>query len=68
MSKRRPLLPRQLCLPKLAEEFSAIMQQEHVTLAELLQGLAEEREQIWRERQQGLLQTDFPSTEGLTEL
>lgn len=45
------LTPQQLLIPKLTEEFSAIMQQENVTLAELLQDLAEEREQIWRERQ-----------------
>lgn len=45
------LTPQQLLIPKLTEEFSAIMQQEDVSLAELLQGLAEEREQIWRERQ-----------------
>lgn len=45
---RRPSL-----LPRLSQEFTAIMKEEGVTLADLLQGLEEEREQIWRERQAG---------------
>ena len=43
---RRPSL-----LPKLSPDFTAIMKEDGVSLAELLQGLEEEREQIWRERQ-----------------
>jgi hypothetical protein len=35
----------------LAEQFTAIMEEEGVTLADLLTGLAEEREALWRERQ-----------------
>lgn len=38
-------------LPKLSQEFTAIMKEEGVSLADLLQGLEETREQIWRERQ-----------------
>lgn len=45
------LSPRQTLIPKLSEEFTAIMQEEGVSLAELLQGLEEERKLIWRERQ-----------------
>ncbi len=43
---RRPSL-----LPKLSQEFTAIMKEEGVSLADLLQGLEETREQIWHERQ-----------------
>jgi len=42
---------RSSLLPKLSLEFTAIMKEDGVSLAELLQGLEEEREQIWRERQ-----------------
>jgi len=42
---------RSSLLPKLSQEFTAIMKEDGVSLAELLQGLEEEREQIWRERQ-----------------
>ena len=42
---------RESLLPKLADEFASIMREEGVSLADLLQGLEEEREQIWRERQ-----------------
>jgi len=42
---------RSSLLPKLSQEFTAIMKEDGGSLAELLQGLEEEREQIWRERQ-----------------
>jgi len=42
---------RSTLLPKLSEEFTAIMKEDGVSLADLLQGLEQEREQIWRERQ-----------------
>jgi len=42
---------RSSLLPKLSQEFTAIMKEDGVSLAELHQGLEEEREQIWRERQ-----------------
>ena len=44
------LSPRQPAIPKLAEEFSQLMDEADVTLADLLQGLDEERERIWHER------------------
>lgn len=44
------LTPKSLRLPRLSKQFSAIMEEEGVTLADLLEGLAEEREAIWRER------------------
>lgn len=44
------LSPRQPAIPKLAEEFGKIMDEAGVTLADLLQGLDEERELIWHER------------------
>ncbi len=37
-------------IPKLSQEFSALMQEEGMSLAELLQGLEEERTSIWQER------------------
>lgn len=43
---RRPSL-----LPKLSQEFTSIMKEEGVSLADLLQGLEETREQIWHERE-----------------
>ena len=43
---RRPSL-----LPKLSQEFTAIMKEDGVSLADLLQGLEQERDEIWRERQ-----------------
>jgi AbrB family looped-hinge helix DNA binding protein len=46
------LTPRQPQAPQLADKIAAIMEQQGVTLADLLVGLAEEREAIWRERQQ----------------
>jgi bifunctional DNA-binding transcriptional regulator/antitoxin component of YhaV-PrlF toxin-antitoxin module len=45
------LSPQQPLLPQLSEEFSAIMEDENMSLAELLQGLEEERKAIWQERQ-----------------
>ncbi|MCP4425508.1 MAG: AbrB/MazE/SpoVT family DNA-binding domain-containing protein [Chloroflexi bacterium] len=44
------LSPKQTLLPELSKQFSAIMDEEGVTLADLLEGLAEEREAIYRER------------------
>lgn len=44
------LSPRQALIPKLSQEFSALMQEEGVSLAELLQGLEDERKLIWQER------------------
>jgi bifunctional DNA-binding transcriptional regulator/antitoxin component of YhaV-PrlF toxin-antitoxin module len=37
------LSPRQALIPKLSTEFASIMESEGVSLAELLQGLADER-------------------------
>jgi AbrB family looped-hinge helix DNA binding protein len=45
------LTPKQLLIPRLTEEFSAIMEQEGVSLAELLQGLEHERKQVGQEQQ-----------------
>lgn len=45
------LTPRKLRTPALAEQFTQIMEEEGVTLADLLAGLTEERERIHRERQ-----------------
>jgi bifunctional DNA-binding transcriptional regulator/antitoxin component of YhaV-PrlF toxin-antitoxin module len=42
---------RSTLLPKLSEEFTAIMKDDGVSLTDLLQGLEQEREQLWRERQ-----------------
>lgn len=44
------LSPRQAMIPKLSQEFTALMEEEGVSLAELLQGLEEERTLIWQER------------------
>jgi len=44
------LMQRASLLPKLSEEFTTIMKEDGVSLADLLQGLEQEREQIWRER------------------
>lgn len=44
------LSPRQTFLPELSKQFSALMDEEGVTLADLLAGLAEEREAIYWER------------------
>lgn len=45
------LSPKQPLIPKLAREFGQQMDEAGVTLADLLQGLEEEREAIWHERQ-----------------
>lgn len=39
----------ELLLPELSKQFSAIMDEEGVTLADLLAGLAEERQAIFQE-------------------
>jgi AbrB family looped-hinge helix DNA binding protein len=44
------LTPRQPQVPSLADKIAAIMEQENVSLADLLQGLVEERETIQHER------------------
>jgi bifunctional DNA-binding transcriptional regulator/antitoxin component of YhaV-PrlF toxin-antitoxin module len=38
-------------IPELSQQFSAMMQEDGVSLEELLQGLEEERKLIWTERQ-----------------
>jgi bifunctional DNA-binding transcriptional regulator/antitoxin component of YhaV-PrlF toxin-antitoxin module len=45
------LTPRQLRVPALTERFTAEMEKGDVSLSDLLQGLAEERAAIHRERQ-----------------
>jgi AbrB family looped-hinge helix DNA binding protein len=45
------LAPKQSQVPRLADKIADMMETEHVSLAELLSGLQEEREAIWRERQ-----------------
>jgi|WetSurMetagenome_2_1015567.scaffolds.fasta_scaffold40721_2 hypothetical protein len=45
------LTRRSTLLPKLSEEFTAIMKEDGASLADLLQGLEQEREQLWCERQ-----------------
>ncbi|MCL4261567.1 MAG: hypothetical protein KJ069_00055 [Anaerolineae bacterium] len=44
------LTPKKLYVTELAKQISAEMERAGVTLADLLEGLAEEREAIWRER------------------
>jgi AbrB family looped-hinge helix DNA binding protein len=44
------LSPRQAMIPGLSQEFTALMQEEGISLAALLQGLEEERQLIWQER------------------
>ncbi|MEI2692242.1 MAG: AbrB/MazE/SpoVT family DNA-binding domain-containing protein [Anaerolineae bacterium] len=44
------LSPRQALIPKLSQEFTALMQEEGVSLAQLLQGLEDERKLTWQER------------------
>ena len=44
------LARRSSLLPKLSEEFTTIMKEDGVSLADLLQGLEQERDEIWRER------------------
>ncbi len=44
------LTPRQPQVPRLADKIAELMEEESVSLADLLQGLKEERETILRER------------------
>ena len=44
------LATRQPQVPRLADKIAGLMEDEGVSLADLLQGLKEEREAIWRER------------------
>jgi AbrB family looped-hinge helix DNA binding protein len=44
------LTPRQPQVPRLADRIAGLMESEDVSLADLLAGLKEEREAIWRER------------------
>lgn len=44
------LARRQPQVPRLADKIAELMEEESVSLADLLQGLKEEREAIWRER------------------
>jgi bifunctional DNA-binding transcriptional regulator/antitoxin component of YhaV-PrlF toxin-antitoxin module len=52
------LTPRQSRVPALTEQFTAEMEKGEVSLSELLQGLAEERATIHRERQQAQPESD----------
>lgn len=47
------LSPKKLLLPELSKQFSALMDEEGVSLADLLEGLAEERQAIYQERYGG---------------
>lgn len=47
------LTPKKLYVSELAKQISAEMERTGITLADLLEGLAEEREAIWRERVAG---------------
>ena len=61
------LTRRSTLLPKLSEEFTAIMKEDGVSLADLLRGLGQEREQIWREPHAGvILSSAFPEDRGET--
>ena len=51
------LTQRASLLPKLSEEFTTIMKEYDVSLADLLQGLELERERIWREQYAGVLRS-----------
>ncbi len=44
------LTPKQPQVPRLAEKIVEVMEKEDVSLADLLEGLDQEREAIWRER------------------
>jgi AbrB family looped-hinge helix DNA binding protein len=52
------LTPRQSRVPALTEQFTAEMEKGEVSLSQLLQGLAEERATIHRERQQAQPESD----------
>ena len=61
------LTRRSTLLPKLSEEFTAIMKEDGVSLADLLRGLGQEREQIWREPHAGvILSSAFSEDRGET--
>ena len=47
------LSPRQTMIPKLSQEFTELMKEEGISLAELLQGLEEERRLIQQEKETG---------------
>ena len=47
------LSPRQALIPKLSQEFTELMEEEGISLAELLQGLEEERRLIQQEKETG---------------
>jgi bifunctional DNA-binding transcriptional regulator/antitoxin component of YhaV-PrlF toxin-antitoxin module len=47
------LSPRRALLPELSKEFTALMEAEGVSMADLLQGLEEQRRAIARERRIG---------------
>jgi len=44
------LTPKRLRVSEVADQFVAMMEKKGVTLADLLQGLDEVREEIWKER------------------
>jgi len=44
------LVPKQPQVPRLADKIAGLMEEEGVSLADLLQGLKDEREAIWRQR------------------
>ena len=44
------LSPKKLLLPELSKQFSALMDEEGISLADLLEGLAEERQAIYQEK------------------
>ncbi|VAW41082.1 hypothetical protein MNBD_CHLOROFLEXI01-2338 [hydrothermal vent metagenome] len=44
------LSPKKVLLPQLSKQFSALMDEEGVSLANLLEGLAEERKAIYQEQ------------------
>lgn len=44
------LTPKQPLIPQLSAQFSALMDERGVTLADLLEGLEIERKLVWRER------------------
>jgi AbrB family looped-hinge helix DNA binding protein len=46
------LTRKELQIPKLADKIAAEMERSGITLADLLEGLEEERQAIWEERQQ----------------
>lgn len=47
------LSPKKVLLPELSKQFSALMDEEGISLADLLEGLAEERQAIYQEKYGG---------------